>query len=164
VLRSSLRARPVIAAVVAAVLLASGTAAWAFWQVTGSRATTAATQNATELRLVARPDPHRPLFPGIKVDLAVTVHNDNPFPVLVNVLRMGSSPVTADQAHREAGCITTGVSLVTSPMTVTWRVNPNTKRDFILTQGLTMSNDSDSACQGATFNVPLTASGRSNAA
>jgi hypothetical protein len=163
VLRSSLRARPVIVAAVVAVLTVTGGAAWALWQVTGSRATSAATQDAVELRLVGRPDPDRPLYPGAKVDLVVTVHNDNSFPVLVNVLRMGTAPVTADQAHRNAGCITTGVALVASPMTVTWRVNPNARKDFILTEGLTMSNDSDSACQGATFSVPLTVSGRSNA-
>ncbi|WP_433792074.1 hypothetical protein [Actinoplanes sp. CA-252034] len=161
-LTSSLRARPVIAVATVAALLMTGGAAWALWQVTGSQAATTAAQNATDLRLVGRPDPNRPLYPGVRVDLAVTVHNDNPFPVLVNVLRMGNSPVTADPPHRDAGCIVTGVALVTSPMTVTWRVNPNTKKDFILTEGLTMSNDSDSACQGAAFSVPLTASGRSN--
>ncbi|GGN17290.1 hypothetical protein FHR83_005006 [Actinoplanes campanulatus] len=162
-LTTSRRTRPLLAAAVAAVVATTGGAAWAVWRITGAQTGASAAQISADLRLVAHPSPAKPLYPGAKVTIEVTVHNDNPFPVLVNTVRPGSAPVTVDAAHRNAGCLTTGVSLTKAFYSVTWRIGANTEKSFFISNAVTMTNASDSACQGATFTVPLAASGRSDA-
>ncbi|MEV4277306.1 hypothetical protein [Actinoplanes xinjiangensis] len=162
-LETALRARPLFAAIGAAVVLTAGGAAWAAWHITGSQSLSATATTSLDLRLVGRPSPNQPLFPGAQAGLTVTVHNDNPFPVVVTQIRPGNGSVTADAAHRDDGCGTTGVALTKSAFPVTWSVPANGKASFGISKAIRMGNNSDSACQGATFTVPLAASGRSDA-
>ncbi|GLY01015.1 hypothetical protein [Actinoplanes sp. NBRC 101535] len=163
VLASSLRARSVIAVTVAVTLAASGGAAWAYWRLSGSGASTVAAGSALNLTLTAHPRPDEPLFPGSTSALTVLVKNDNRFAVLVTSIRGGSGPVTVDTPHRNAGCAQTGISLTASSYTVAWRIPARSTRNFLITKAIRMTNASDSACQGAAFSVPLTASGQSDA-
>lgn len=161
--RSSLSTRSVVVVAAALALIAAGGAAWAVWRIGGSQTSTTVAGSAVELRLVAVPRPDVPLYPGSVSDLRVTVENDNSFPIVVTLVRPGAGATTADESHRNAGCRTTGVSLTAPGFSVTWPVPAGSRREFLLTGAIKMANDSDSACQGAVFGVPLTASGRSNA-
>ncbi|WP_433827215.1 hypothetical protein ACQP2E_34855 [Actinoplanes sp. CA-015351] len=93
----------------------------------------------------------------------MTIRNDNRFPVRVATVRPGAAGVSADVAHRNAGCIQTGVVLVGSPFSVAWPVPARSSAKFRLPISIKMTNASHSACQGAIFSVPLTLTGQSNA-
>ncbi|GIF36547.1 hypothetical protein Axi01nite_08580 [Actinoplanes xinjiangensis] len=159
--RSFLRARPLVPFAIVAILVGTGGAAWAIWRLEGSLTSSMAVGSAIDLEIIGNPRPNRPLYPGAKSDLRVTVRNDNTFPVLVTSLDRGGA-VTADQTHRTAGCVNTGVSLTASGFSVTWRIPGRSTREFLLGQAVRMTNESDSACQGASFTIPLTASGHSD--
>jgi hypothetical protein len=163
VLKTSSRRRSLVATAVAATLVATGGAAWAAWRLSGAGTASTTASSALDLRLTARPRPDKPLFPGARTDLTVTVENPNPFPVVVTAVHAGSGPVTVDAAHRTAGCITTGVSPTRGLSATSLPVGARSSASFLLLDAIQMTNDSDSACQGATFTVPLTASGRSGA-
>ncbi|AEV88517.1 hypothetical protein ACWT_7507 [Actinoplanes sp. SE50] len=161
---SSLRARPVIVVAVVAGLIVTGGVAWAQWRLSGSGKASATAGTVTNLQMTAQPLPNAPLYPGKRTALSVTVHNGNSFPVLVTLIQAGSGPVTADAAHRTAGCLTTGVSLITPALAVSWPIPARADETFRVSNAVTMTNASDSACRGATFTIPLAATGRSNAA
>ncbi|MFC7527846.1 hypothetical protein [Actinoplanes sp. GCM10030250] len=93
----------------------------------------------------------------------MTVRNDNPFPVRIGSVRPGNGTTMVDETHRNAGCIVTGVSLTATGFSVIWRIPAKASKEFLLVNAIRMTNNSDSACQGATFSVPLIASGRSDA-
>ncbi|MEU4618914.1 hypothetical protein AB0G04_02885 [Actinoplanes sp. NPDC023801] len=160
---TSSRRRTLVATAVAGALVATGGAAWAVWRLGGGGSSATTASRALDLRLTAIPRPDAPLYPGARTDLAVTVENPNPFPVTLTTVHAGSEPITVDAAHRAAGCITTGVSPTRGLSAVSLSVGPRSSASFLLLDAIQMTNDSDSACQGATFTVPLTASGRSGA-
>ncbi|MFC3991829.1 hypothetical protein [Actinoplanes siamensis] len=162
-LGSSLRARPAIVVAAVAGLAVSGGIAWAQWRLTGSGQATGTAGTVLGLRLSGQPSPQEPLYPGKLTALSVTVHNDNRFPVLVTTIRAGAGAVTADAAHRAAGCVTTGVSFAKPATAVAWPVPSRSSATFRVSNAVKMTNASDSACRGATFTVPLAASGRSDA-
>ncbi|HWS38189.1 MAG TPA: hypothetical protein VN408_36315 [Actinoplanes sp.] len=157
------RGRSMVAVVVAGVLAATGGTAWAMWRLSGSGTSTTTAASTIDLKIVARPRPDTPLFPGARTDLMVTVENPNPFPVRVTLVHIGTGPITADAAHRDAGCVTTGISPTKGAKGVSWPVGAGSSERFLLRDALQMRDDSDSACQGATFSIPLTASGSSDA-
>jgi hypothetical protein len=163
VLQTSSRRRSFVAAAVAGTLIAAGGAAWAMWRLSGAGSSSTTASTALNLRLTAVPRPDAPLYPGARTDLAVTVENPNPFPITLTTVHAGSGPVTVDAAHFAAGCVTTGVSPTRGVSAVSLSVGPRSSASFLLPDAIQMTNDSDSACQGATFTVPLTASGRSGA-
>lgn len=153
--------RALVAGVVAGTLVATGGAAWAVWRLTGFGSSSTTASSAIDLRLTAKPRPDRPLYPGARTDLTVTVENPNPFPVVVTAVHAGSGPVTVDAAHRAAGCVNSGVSPTRGRSAVSLPVPARSSASFLLLDAIQMTNESDSACQGATFGIPLTASGRS---
>ncbi|MEV0897703.1 hypothetical protein [Actinoplanes sp. NPDC049802] len=163
-LGSSLRARPVlVTCLVATTLATTGGAAWALWSLDGLGVTSASAGEVIQLQVTARPRPDNPLYPGARSALSITVRNDNRFPVLLTTVRPGTGPATVDAAHENAGCATTGVSLTKSSFPVVWRIPAQRSATFALSNSITMSNASDSACQGATFTVPLTVTGTNDA-
>jgi hypothetical protein len=163
VLKASSRRRALVATAVAGALVVTGGAAWAAWWLSGGGSSSTTASKALDLRLTAVPRPDAPLYPGARTDLAVTVENPNPFPVTLTRVHAGSGPVTVDAAHRAAGCINTGVSPTRGLSAVSLPIGPRSSASFLLPDAIQMTNDSDSACQGATFTVPLTAIGRSGA-
>ncbi|GAA0416483.1 hypothetical protein Aca07nite_08870 [Actinoplanes capillaceus] len=163
-LGSSLRTRPAfVAGLVVATLAASSGAAWALWGLGGSGVSSAAADEVIQLQLTAQPRPNNPLFPGARSALSITVRNDNRFPVLITTVRPGTDPITVDTAHGDAGCTHTGISLTKSTFSVVWRIPAQRTSTFSLSNAITMSNASDSACQGGTFTVPLVANGTNDA-
>ena len=72
----------------------------------------------------------------------------------------GNGAITADAGH--AGCVTTGVTF-TNQTGLTLDVAANGTADRTFTGAAQMSNASDNGCQGATFTVPVSLTGGSNA-
>jgi hypothetical protein len=100
-----------------------------------------------------------PLYPGGTADLAITIENPNDFPIVISAVAPGAERPTADPEHRNAGCRNTGVSVAERVHTVAWRIDEKGRGTFTLADGVRMTNRSDSACQGATFTIPLRVSG-----
>jgi len=72
-----------------------------------------------------------------------------------------SGAATADASH--ATCVTTGVTF-TNVTAQTIDVPASSDTTTTLTGKVHMTNASDNGCQGATFTIPVTLSGNSNAA
>jgi hypothetical protein len=163
--RSSSRVtRHVVAAGVAVALVATGSAAWAIWSIRGSGNGPLNTASIVELSLTARPDSDLPLYPGLTTAVRVTVRNDNAFPIRVTAVEVGAGPTIVDPSHRDAGCTNASVSLVGQGFSVRWRVPANSSRTFVISNAIRMASNSPNACQGASFTIPLVASGSSDAA
>ena len=107
------------------------------------------------------------LYPGVSGDVTVKISNPNPFPVRVTSVALDgdNSDITPDAGH--ASCSPTGVSF-TDQTGLTIDVpaksgGTNGNVTATLTGAASMSNASVNACQGATFTIPVTMSGASNA-
>jgi hypothetical protein len=148
-------------AAVAAVVVNAGVA-WAYWRLTGSGTGIAKAGSAIELNVSGVSDDKKPLYPGGKSNLTVTIANDNSFPIKITTLSPGKGSTTADSEHRNAGCRTTGVVVSKDVHEVSWAVPKNTIGVFTLADAIEMSNASDTACQGATFTIPVQAAGTSS--
>ena len=134
----------------AALLMASGIA-YAAWSQTGAGTGTAAVGNTAPLTAIATIS--STLYPGSSATLTVTVSNPNPRPVTVTSVGL-TGPVAAS-----AGCTTPGVT-VTLPATVSVTVPAGSNAPVTLANSVAMSTSSSSDCQGATFSIPLSASGK----
>lgn len=145
-------------AAVAAVTVNAGVA-WAYWAITGSGTGAAVAGSAIELKLTASSDTNKPLFPGATSDLTVTVTNENNFPIKIITVRPGAGPTVADDEHRAGGCHNTGVVVANDVHTVSWDVPKNSIGVFTVPDGIRMTNQSDTACQGAVFTIPVRATG-----
>ena len=133
-------------------LLMAGGIAYAAWSQTGAGSGTAATGTIAPLGAVASLGSS--LYPGGSASLTVTVTNPNPRPVTVTSIVL-TGAVTAS-----AGCTTSGLS-VTLPGAVSVTVPAGGSAPVTLTNAVSMSTSSTSDCQGATFTVPLSATGHS---
>jgi hypothetical protein len=151
------RTKVILAVCAVAAVAVNAGAAWAYWRITGSGTGAAQAGTVIELTLKGKSDDRKPLYPGGTSNLTVTVTNDNDFPIEITTVSAGSGKAAADEAHREAGCRTTGVVVSQDVQKVSWVVQRNTIGVFTLDDGITMTNQSDSTCQGATFTIPVTA-------
>jgi hypothetical protein len=157
------RGKVILSVAAAAAVLVNAGAAWAYWMVNGEGTGVAVAGTAVELTLTGKSDDSKPLYPGGTTNLTVTVANQNDFPIKITTVSPGDKDVTADAAHRNAGCRTTGVVVAKDVIAVSWEVPKNTIGVFTVPDGVRMTNSSDSACQGATFTIPVRANGVSNA-
>ena len=157
------RGKVILGVAAALAVLVNAGAAWAYWMLNGEGTGVAVAGTAVELKLTGRSDDSKPLYPGGTTNLTVTVTNQNDFPIKITSVSPGENPVTADAAHRDAGCRTTGVVVAQDMIAVSWEVPKNTIGVFTVPDGVRMTNSSDSACQGATFTIPVRANGVSNA-
>ncbi|AGL20854.1 hypothetical protein [Actinoplanes sp. N902-109] len=156
------RGKAILSVAAAAAVIVNAGVAWAYWTLDGSGSGVAVAGSAVELKLQGRSDDSAPLYPGGTSNLTVTVTNQNNFPIRITTLSPGGA-VTADDAHRDAGCRSTGVDIRAELLKVDWEVPKNTIGVFSVPDGLRMTNASDSACQGATFTIPVQANGQSSA-
>lgn len=156
-MRSSQRAA--LAVTGALVLAVNGGVGWAYWQSGGAEAATGSAGTVVTLTASARPVGNAALYPGVTRSLRVTVRNDNPFPVRVTRVGRGATGATADTAHASAGCRRTGVSITGPAYNVSWLVGAGSAARFTLPDALGMTDESESACQGATFQVPIVVTG-----
>ena len=100
------------------------------------------------------------LYPGSDGDVAIQIHNPNEFSVRV-------TDVAANGAVTASGgigtCTTTGVTF-NGPQTVSIDVPANSDSTVTtLTNAAHMSNASENGCQNATFTIPVTLTGSSQA-
>ncbi|MBL7254933.1 hypothetical protein [Paractinoplanes lichenicola] len=157
--RTTRKAKVLTAAGVASALVASG-AAWAAWRMSGQARATATVGTVIPLRGKGVLPFGAALYPGTKTRLRVQITNDNSFPVAVYRVAQGSTPVEADAAHAAAGCVNTGVVLVRPSYPVAWNIGPRKSSIFQIDGAVKMTNASNSACQGATFTIPLLLTGK----
>jgi hypothetical protein len=155
------RTKVILAVCAVAAVAVNAGAAWAYWRITGSGTGVAQAGSTIELTLKGTSDDRKPLYPGGTSNLTVTVTNENDFPIEITAVAAGGGKPTADEAHREGGCQTTGVVVSQGVQRVSWKVLRNTIGVFTLTDGIKMTNQSDSTCQGATFTIPLKATATS---
>jgi hypothetical protein len=145
----------VVGAAVAGVLL-SGTAAVAYWSVTGTGSGSATSGTMTAPTVSAGTASGTLLYPGLTADgsttgadLVVTASNPNPFPVTVTLSQNGAATGCATPAVTFRGG---NITLLANATAATYKV------DRSVSMGTTSSTD----CQGKTITVPLTTSSTSN--
>jgi hypothetical protein len=162
--RLDARTRSILTAAAVAAVLVNAGAVWAYWHITGSETGQAANADAVvELNLRARSGLSKPLTPGGTGDLTVTVTNDNNFPIRITSVSLAPGAILADDEHRENGCADHGVVMVPESAAVRWNVARNSVGAFTVPGGLRMAPDSDAACAGATFSIPVLVSGSAGA-
>ncbi|MEU4238001.1 hypothetical protein [Actinoplanes sp. NPDC026619] len=144
--------------------LANGAAAYAYWTSTGQGDAAGKAGSVITLSASAKPIDDALLYPGVQRNLRVTIKNNNSFPVLVTKVERGTDMATPDAAHATAGCVRTGVSIMSPTYPVAWRIEPKTSKNFSLGGAIGMSNDSDSACQSATFKLQIVVTGQAQSA
>ena len=98
------------------------------------------------------------LYPGTDGKVIVRINNPNPYPVKVTDIN-GNGPITASGGI--GTCATTGVTYTNQ--SGTFNVPANSAATFTLNNAAHMSNASENGCQGATFAIPVTLVGASNA-
>jgi hypothetical protein len=143
-----------IAVAVLGGVLASGGAAYAYVTSIGSGSGSGSTgtmQTVTLTAFVGGDAPSSKLYPGgPAADVILRVNNPNAFSAQLYSIS-GNGTITADASH--SGCTTTGVTF--NPPS-----NPNTTLPagsslVHLSGAASMSTASLSACQGATFSIPV---------
>jgi hypothetical protein len=139
--------------------LVAGTAAFAHWSAGGAGAGVGASgtmQTVTVAALAGGDAPASALVPGgpaAEVILRLT----NPNAVAVQVYSVAANgAITADASH--SACTTTGVTFTppASPISPTVTVPANSTVVVRLAGAASMATTSLSACQGATFRIPVT--------
>ncbi len=152
-----------LAGVVALFVILSAGAASAYWRVIGSgtgSANTGTLQSVTVAAFVGGDTPASVLIPGgPAAEVIVRVTNPNASAVQVYGIA-GNGTITADSSH--AGCTTTGVTFTapSSPISPTVTVPANSTALVRLAGAASMGTSSLSACQGATFHIPVTLTAR----
>ena len=154
------RTRTILTLAAATAVVVNAGAVWAYWSITGSDTDRSRSGPAVELAMRGRSDLGRPLTPAGSGDLTVTVTNDYDFPIRITSVTRGIGNIVADDEHRDKGCQDPGVVTITQErFEVSWDVDRNTIGAFTIPDGLFMTADAGSACEGATFTVPLQARG-----
>jgi hypothetical protein len=104
------------------------------------------------------------LYPGADGNVSIEISNPNPYPVEVTDVT-GNGAIAADAGHSTCGSDAghpTGVTF-TDQTGQTISVAANASTQTTLTNAAHMSNASDDSCQGATFSIPVSLSGHSDA-
>jgi hypothetical protein len=158
------KSRIAAAAVTLAVMGVAGLV-YAAWLATGTGSGSAKAKTAQALTTVdVSASTTATLYPGASGDVVIKVSNPNPYPIQVTGVS-GNGAVTADSGHSTCGSDAqhpTGVSF-TNQSSLAINVAANSSTQATLTGAASMTNSSDDSCQGATFTVPVTLSGNSNA-
>jgi hypothetical protein len=149
------RSRSILIAAAIAAMTVNAGAVWAYWRISGPEAGRTPAGTDLELNLRGRSDLNKPLVPGGTGNLTVTVTNDHNFAIRIVSVSPGVGNIIANDEHREAGCLNTGVIVAHSSVKVRWYVPRNTVGAFTVPDGLAMTAGSDKACAGATFTVPV---------
>lgn len=154
--------RPKTAIMVAVVALVLGVVGmvYAAWTTTGSGASYAKATTAQALTTVdVSASSLASLYPGADGNVLIKVSNPNPYPVRVTGVT-GTTAITADSGH--ATCVVTGVTFA-NQTGLTIDVPASSSTQTTLNNAAHMSNASDNGCQGATFTIPVSLTGTSNA-
>ena len=130
---------------------ALASAVYAYWRTSGSGSGTASVGTASNVTLLAASGtPTSLLSPGGSADLLVTLNNPNSYAVTI----VGAAQNGTVTAVGGSGCTTSGVSVPTqSGLTISVASGTHT---VTISNGALMSSSSDSGCQGASFQIPVT--------
>jgi hypothetical protein len=164
-MKSFSRKRRTITAGMTVLVLGVVGLVYAQWTTNGSGSGYAKAGSAQDLTTVnvsanVTTDPARQLYPGTNGDVLIQIHNPNPYSVTVTQVSTGTGSVTATGGI--GTCATTAVSL-NSPQAVSISVPANSDSvETTLSNAAHMGN-SDNGCQGATFTIPVSLTGASNA-
>ncbi len=160
----STRARLIAAALTVVGLCVAGLV-YAAWTATGGGSGYAKADTAQDLTTVdVSASTSSTLYPGADGDVSIEISNPNPYPVEVTDVT-GDGAITADAGHSTCGSDVghpTGVTF-TDQTGQTISVAANDTTQTTLTNAAHMSNASDDSCQGATFTIPVSLSGHSDA-
>jgi cytoskeletal protein RodZ len=138
---------------------------YAAWTTTGTGSGYAKAKSAQTLTTVdVSASTSATLYPGADGDVLIKVSNPNPYPVQVTDVK-GSGTITADSGHSTCGSDGSHPAGVTFTDQAGLKINvaANSSTQTTLTSAAHMTNASDDSCQGATFTVPVSLSGQSNA-
>lgn len=156
----STRKRRLVGGGITLVVLVAAGLAYAAWTASGTgsgyaKATTAEALTTVDASASAAPE----LYPGGQGDVVVRIANPNDYPVEVD-------DITGDGAITASGgigtCDTTGVSF-TDQTGQNIDVPANDETEVTLNNAASMSNASENGCQGATFTIPVSLTGASDA-
>lgn len=149
--------KPLVAVVVFIAIAASAGVAFAYWQSTGTGSGVASTGNMQTVTITSSTVSTLNgslLHPGGSADVVLKVNNPNAFAVhVVSINQIVGQQITASGAS--GTCTTTGVTYAPP---ATFADIPAGNSTLRLTNAAAMSTSSDSGCQGATFNIPVTLS------
>jgi hypothetical protein len=149
------------AAATVTLCLATGVGgAYAYWATVGAgsgAATNGTMATVTVEALVAGDTAQNTLVPGGTADVAVRALNPNSYPVQVYAIRSNGA-ATVDGNH--SAC--TGVTFTSpaAPLNPVVTIPANSSVAITLPGAATMSLNSPSVCQGATFSLPVTLEAR----
>ncbi|MDX6588671.1 MAG: hypothetical protein QOI31_3144 [Solirubrobacterales bacterium] len=158
-MHSTRKRRLIGGGITVAVLVAAGLA-YAAWTASGTGSGTAKAGAAQALTTNAVAITAGDLYPGTNGDVKLEIVNPNPYPVQVTSVSNGSGSITA--AGGIGTCTTTGVTY-TNQTGLTINVPANGSQTATLDDAAHMSNASENGCQGATFTIPVSLTGASNA-
>ena len=140
-----------IAATVAALTV--GGIAAANWTVPGSGAGGATATTVADLTVSISAASE--LYPGATVDGALTVENENPFPVRITAVTFSGDVVVTDGG--DCTPANSGVTFTDNITGLTIDVPANAEEfASALEDAITMSTSSNTACQGKVFSRPFT--------
>jgi hypothetical protein len=148
------RRAPFVAGLVVALVggLGAGTA-YGFFSGSGSGSNVATIGSAGSVTVeAATGTPSSDLFPGGTADLTLTLDNPNSYPVTITGISQNGT-VTASGGV--GTCSTTGV-LAPTQTGLAITVAKDSVVVVNIPDGASMDADSDSGCQGASFEVPVT--------
>lgn len=156
----STRKRRLVGGGITVVVLVAAGLAYAAWTASGTgsgyaKAGTAQALTTTDVSATTVAD----LYPGTNGNVKISITNPNPYPVRVTSIT-GNGTITA--AGGIGTCTTTGVTF-TNQTGLTIDVPANGSQAATLNNAASMSNASENGCQGATFTIPVSLSGASNA-
>jgi hypothetical protein len=155
-----IRKRNFIGGIVAVLVLGVAGLVYAAWTTNGSGSGYAKAGTAQVLTTVdVSASTTATLYPGATGDVLLKVNNPNSYPVRVTDVTANGT-ITADSGH--AACVTTGVSFV-DQHSKTIEIAASGQTQVTLTGAAKMTNASDNGCQGATFTIPVSLTGASNA-
>jgi hypothetical protein len=153
------RTRLILASVAAAAAVMSGGVAWAYWSSDGAGSASASTATMQPLSVSALAGGDRPtssLLPGGTAEVVLRVTNPNAFTVRLYAISAAGT-ITVDSGH--SGCTGSPVAF-TPPTSPDIPVAGNGTMLVRLADAASMALSAPSACQGATFTVPVTVAAR----
>jgi hypothetical protein len=161
-MQKSMKRRLIIGVSAVAVAAAAGLV-YAAWTTNGTGSGYAKAGSAQQLTtLDVSASTTASLYPGVSGNVLLKVNNPNPYPVRVTAVSLNgtNADIAPDGSH--TSCTTTGVSF-TNQSALTIDVAANSATQSTLTGAASMSNASVDGCQGATFTIPVSLTGTSNA-
>ncbi len=150
--------RLAIVTAAATVGVVAGATAFAWWSTTGAATGSASTGAVVSLTTTASTPSGTTLLPGGSAPLVLTVTNPNPMAVVVTSVQLDTTrSVTASGA---TGSCTSPPLSVAAATSVT--LGPGATTTVTVPTAVSLGASAASGCQGATFTIPVTLSGRTS--